>query len=397
MTQKPILLIGTADTKGEELSFLASILRANWPVRVVDVGTRAATVPVDVPAGEVAACHPDGAGAVLGGDDRGRAVSAMGVALARWLARQGDVAGVLGIGGGGGTSIVTAGLRGLPYGLPKVMVSTMASGDTAPYVGISDIVMVPAVTDLAGLNPISRAVLHNAAQAVLGMVARPADARSGKPAIGLTMFGVTTPCVTAIAAALRDDFDPMVFHATGTGGRTMEKLADSGMLSGFVDITTTEVADFLCGGVLACDADRFGAVARTGLPWVGSLGACDMVNFGAPETVPAQHAGRLMYHHNPQVTLMRTTPDECVRIGAWIGERLSLCPGPVHLLIPEGGVSALDAPGKPFHDPAADAALFGGVERALKPAPNRRVTRLPHHINDPAFAAAAVAAFRALT
>ncbi|MFN0114215.1 MAG: Tm-1-like ATP-binding domain-containing protein [Paracoccaceae bacterium] len=394
---KPILLVGTADTKGEELSHLASILRAGHRVEIVDVGTRAATIAVDVPAATVAARHPDGAAAVLEGDDRGWAVAAMGVALARYLAARGDAAGVLGIGGGGGTSIVTAGMRVLPYGLPKVMVSTLASGDTAPYVGISDIVMVPAVTDLAGLNPLNRVILHNAAQAMLGMVAKPHAGRADRPAIGLTMFGVTTPCVTAIAAALKDDLDCLVFHATGTGGRTMEKLADSGLLSGFIDITTTEVADLLCGGVLACDSDRFGAAARTGLPWVGSLGACDMVNFGAPDSVPERYRDRLFYRHNPQVTLMRTTAGECGRIGAWIAGRLNLCGGPVHLLIPEGGISALDAPGGPFHDPDADAALFRAVETALVATPSRRVTRLPYHINDPAFAAAAVAAFRDLT
>jgi uncharacterized protein (UPF0261 family) len=394
---KPLLLVGTADTKGEELAYLAGILGTGCPVEIVDVGTRAATIAVDVPAMEVAAHHPGGLGAVLGGDDRGHAVSAMGDALARYLATRTEVAGVLGIGGGGGTSIVTAGMRALPYGLPKVMVSTMASGDTAPYVGISDIMMIPAVTDLAGLNPLSRVILHNAAQAMLGMVVRPYVGHSEKPAIGLTMFGVTTPCVTAITAVLKADLDCVVFHATGTGGRTMEKLADSGLLSGFVDITTTEVADFLCGGVLSCTEDRFGAAARRQLPWVGSLGACDMVNFGAPDTVPDKYRGRLFYHHNPQVTLMRTTAEECRRIGAWIAERLNLCEGPVHLLIPEGGVSALDAPGKPFHDPDADAALFEAAETTLVATGSRRVTRLPFHINDPAFAAAAVAAFHDLT
>ncbi len=389
-----IILAGTTDTKAEELAYVAALLRARHPsVALVDVGTRPAGMAVDVGAAEVAARHPDGAGAVLEGEDRGRAVAAMGLAFARWLAAQTDVAGVIGIGGGGGTSIITAGMRDLPYGIPKIMVSTLASGDVAPYVGIADLMLMPAVTDLAGLNSLSRVILHNAAQALLGMVGTPAPAGSGRPAIGLTMFGVTTPCVTAITGALRDRYDCMVFHATGTGGRTMEKLADSGLLTGFIDITTTEVADLLCGGVLPATADRFGAVARTGLPWVGSLGALDMVNFGAPETVPACHKGRLFYHHNPQVTLMRTTPAECTEIGAWIASRLNLCAGPVHLLIPEAGISALDGPGAAFHDRVADAALFGAVETGLHRSENRRITRLPLHINDPAFAAAAVAAF----
>ena len=392
-----LYLVGTTDTKAGELAYLAALLRTRFgPVCVVDVGTRTAAMPCDVTAAEVAAHHPDGAGAVLGGTDRGAAVAAMGLAFARFIAARTDVAGVIGIGGGGGTSILCTGLRDLPYGLPKLVVSTMASGDTAPYVGISDLVLMSAVTDLAGLNRISRTILHNAAEAIAAMALHPAPVTAGKPAIGLTMFGVTTPCVTAIADALRATHDCLVFHATGTGGRTMEKLADSGMLTGFVDITTTEVADYLLGGVLPATGDRFGAVARSGLPWVGSVGALDMVNFGPPETVPPQHRGRLFCHHNPQVTLMRTTPAENARIGEWIAARLNLCPGPVHLLLPEGGVSMLDAPGEVFWDPGADAALFAALENHLHPKPNRRITKLPHHINHPAFAAAAVTAFRSL-
>lgn len=392
-----ILVVGTADTKSEEMQYLAEVIRARGAaVVLVDLSTRAHGLALDVAAEEVAACHPDGAAAVLGGEDRGRAVAAMGLAFAAWLQGQGDLAGVIGIGGGGGTSMITQGLRALPLGVPKLMVSTLASGDTGPYVGISDLVMMPAVTDLAGLNRISRMVLHNAGGAIAGMAAVPAPMATGKPAIGLTMFGVTTPCVTAITEALRDSYDCLVFHATGTGGRSMEKLADSGLLSGLIDITTTEVADLLCGGVLACSEDRFGAVARTRLPWVGALGALDMVNFGAPETVPARFKGRLFYHHNPQVTLMRTTAQENSRIGKWIATRLNQCPGPVRLLIPEGGLSALDTPGGAFDDPAANAALFAAVEANLTRTPDRQVIRLPYHINNPSFAKAAVAAFRAL-
>jgi len=394
---KRIYLAGTADTKSEELALLAVLLRRQFgAVCLVDVGTRAAALKTDVSAAEVAAHHPEGAAAVLGLTDRGQAVMAMGQAFAGFIASRDDIAGVIGIGGGGGTSILCQGLRDLPYGVPKLVVTTMASGDTAPYVGISDLILMPAVTDLAGLNRISRTILHNAAMAMAGMAGHPAREIASKPAIGLTMFGVTTPSVTAIAADLRATHDCLVFHATGTGGRTMEKLADSGMLTGFIDITTTEVADYLLGGVLPATADRFGAVARTGLPWVGSVGALDMVNFGAPETVPARFAGRLFYHHNPQVTLMRTTPAENALIGQWIAVRLNLCPGPVHLLIPEGGVSMLDDPGMAFHDPKADEALFAALESHLRPSPSRRLTRLPHHINHPAFAAAAATAFRNL-
>ena len=392
---KRIYVVGTADTKGEELAYLAdAIATTGATVARVDVGTRGAVVPVDVEAREVASWHPDGTSAVLVTNDRGTAVTAMGIAFARFIASRHDVAGVVGIGGGGGTSIVTAGMRTLALGVPKLMVSTLASGDTAPYVDVSDIVMMPSITDMAGLNRISRVVLHNAAQAVAGMAARAARIDEGKPSIGLTMFGVTTPCVTAIAETLRDDYDCMVFHATGTGGRTMEKLADSGLLAGVIDITTTEVCDMLFGGVLPATPDRFGAIARTRLPYVGSVGALDMVNFWAPSTIPEKYSSRLFYEHNPNVTLMRTTGEECRRIGEWIGEKLSQCEGPVRFLIPEKGVSALDIEGGAFWDPEADAALFQAIERTVRPTTTRRIERVPLHINDPAFAEAAVKAFR---
>ncbi|MER8867381.1 Tm-1-like ATP-binding domain-containing protein [Mesorhizobium sp. M0751] len=391
---KRIYVVGTADTKGEELAFLSDAVAATGASIVrVDIGTRGATVPVDVSADEVASRHPEGRNAVLGIDDRGTAVAAMAAAFARFVQSRGDIAGIIGIGGGGGTSIITAGMRTLPLGLPKIMVSTLASGDTAPYVDISDIVMMPSVTDMAGLNRLSRAVLHNAAQAISGMAAKPAPPADGRPSIGLTMFGVTTSCVTAIADELRSTYDCMVFHATGTGGRTMEKLADSGLLSGVIDITTTEVCDLLLGGVLPATEDRFGAIARTGLPYVGSVGALDMVNFWAPPTIPERYRGRLFYEHNPNVTLMRTTADESRTIGEWIGTSLSLCQGPVRFLIPEKGVSALDIEGGAFFDPEADAALFEAIERTIKPAKTRRVLRLPLHINDPEFAWAATTAF----
>ncbi|PWV98145.1 uncharacterized protein (UPF0261 family) [Hoeflea marina] len=389
-----IFVVGTADTKGEELAFLAGLLRdSGMTVTLADVGTRTATVATEISARQIAACHPLGADRILAIKDRGRAVALMGEAFARFIAKRSDIDGIIGIGGGGGTSIVCEGLRTIPYGVPKIMVSTLASGDTAPYVGISDIVMMPSVTDMAGLNRLSRVILHNAAQALAGMVAHPAPAQTGKPAVGLTMFGVTTPCVMAIAEGLRGDHDCMVFHATGTGGRTMEKLIDSGLLTGVIDITTTEVCDLLLGGVLPASDDRFGAIARTGMPWVGSVGALDMVNFWAPDTVPKQFGDRKFYHHNPNVTLMRTLPAECDRIGRWIGERLNAGDGPIRLLLPEKGISALDIEGGVFHDPEADAALFAALEQTLRQSSHRRILRLDAHINDPAFARAAIAAF----
>ncbi len=395
MPGRHIHVVGTADTKGEELAYLAGCIRAaGGQAFVVDVGTRQPTIVPDIAASTVASHGGAETAAALASGDRGRAVAAMTEAYARFAASQADVAGIIGIGGGGGTSIVTAGMRDLPLGLPKIMVSTLASGDVAPYVGVSDIMMVPAITDMAGLNRISRVVLHNAAQAIVAMAINPTPAADGKPALGLTMFGVTTDCVTAIAGMLRADFDCLVFHATGTGGRTMEKLADSGLLSGILDITTTEVCDLLFGGVLPAGPDRFDAVARTRLPYVGSVGALDMVNFWAPETIPDRYRDRLFYNHNANVTLMRTTPAECREIGEWIGRKLNACEGPVRFLIPEKGVSALDIEGGAFFDPQADAALFEALEATLVETADRRLLRYPLHINDPAFAEAAVAVFR---
>lgn len=394
----PVYVVGTADTKGDELAYLAErVTAAGGHALRVDVGTRAPSVAVDVGAAEVAGFHPGGADAVLGSDDRGTAVAAMGEAFRNFILSRGDVGAIVGIGGGGGTSIITAGMRELPLGLPKIMVSTLASGDVSPYIGVSDIMMMPSVTDMAGLNRLSRVILDNAAVAIAALTKRPSIAVESRPALGLTMFGVTTACVTHVVARLKDDYDCMVFHATGTGGRSMEKLADSGMLEGVIDATTTEVCDLLFGGVLAATEDRFGAIIRTRLPYVCSVGALDMVNFWAVETVPAKHAGRTLYKHNPNVTLMRTTAEECDAIGRWIGARLNLCEGPVRLLIPEKGVSALDIEGGAFLDPKADAALFAALEATIKPTSSRRIVRLPLHINDPEFADALVSAYREIT
>jgi uncharacterized protein (UPF0261 family) len=333
---KSVYVVGTCDTKEQELLYVKGLIEGSG-VRtlLVDVGTQGSGTAADVRAAEVAACHPEGCEAVLSMNDRGSAVAAMGTALAHFLARKDDVAGVIGMGGGGNTALVTQGMRALPIGVPKVMVSTVASGDVKPYLGASDIIMVPSITDVAGLNSINRKVLANAAHAIAGMASRdaplPTDVR---PTIGLTQFGVTTPCVDRIRAALERDFECMVFHATGMGGDTMEKLIDSGLLRAVLDITTTEVADLLIGGVLACSNDRFGAIQRTKVPCVLSLGALDMVNFGPIDSIPAKFEGRLFYRHNPQVTLMRTTPEETTRIGTWMAERLNDCEGEVTVLVP---------------------------------------------------------------
>jgi uncharacterized protein (UPF0261 family) len=274
------------------------------------------------------------------------------------------------------------------------MVSTVASGDVKPYVGPSDICMMYSVTDVSGINRISEQVLSNAAHALAGMLAwRPAKHDESRPAIGLSMFGVTTPCVQAVSRALEGDYDCLVFHATGTGGQSMEKLVDSGLLTGVIDVTTTEICDELVGGVLSAGPERLDAFARTRMPYVGSCGALDMVNFWAYETVPARFAGRKLYRHNANVTLMRTTPDECARIGRFIAEKLNRMQGPVRFLIPERGVSLLDAEGEAFWDPAADKALFDAIASTFRSGPDRRLVILPHNLNDPEFADALVANF----
>nr|WP_325254174.1 Tm-1-like ATP-binding domain-containing protein [Amylibacter sp.] len=394
-----LYLVGTYDTKAEELAYLAAILRRGaMHVVTVDLSSQSFGHDADIPPHEVAGFHPKGADHVLGGTDRGPAVLAMGEAFANFCsARQKDIAAIIGIGGGGGTAMVCAGLRALPYGIPKLMVSTLASGDMAPYVGTSDTIVIPSVTDLAGLNRLSRNILHNAAQAVLGMVASPyVRPIAEKPSIGLSMFGVTTPCVTQITAALNQDYDCVVFHATGTGGRTLESLTDSGYLTGVMDMTLTEIADEVVGGVLCAGPDRLGAVARSRLPWVGSLGALDMVNFWAPETVPEAFSDRLFYHHNANVTLMRTTVAENVEIANWIARKLNACRGQIRLLIPEGGLSALDSPDGPFWNPEANAALFDTLQARVNQTAKRRIIRSPHHINDAAFSALAVQTFQDL-
>lgn len=421
-----VLVVGTFDTKGRELRFIRDcIVRQGLRVRCVDLSTSGKPSGADVPPGQVAAYHRRGPSAVFC-DDRGIAVREMAVAFENWIVRQHGIAGVISAGGSGGTALATPAMRRLPIGIPKIMISTVAAGNVRSYVGASDLMMMSSVTDVQGLNTISRKVLANGANALAGMVAnagateavtgrRPRNAHgpatrqpvgdrehapqttpSELPAVGLTMFGVTTRCVQQVVVGLEGRFDCLVFHATGIGGEAMEKLVDSGMLTGVLDITTTEVCDLLVGGVLPATEDRFGAVIRTRVPYVGSCGALDMVNFGPLDTVPAQFRSRKLYQHNPQVTLMRTTPEESERIGLWIGERLNRMEGPVRFLIPEGGVSAIDAPGQPFHDSSADEALFGALERTVRPTYRRQLIRLPHNINDKPFADAIVSAFGSL-
>ncbi|TWA99046.1 ABC transporter permease [Bradyrhizobium stylosanthis] len=398
-----VLVVGTLDTKGQELRFIRDIIAAaGLRTRLVDVSTSGKHSSCDVSAQEIALNHGRGGAAVFG-PDRGAAVTAMADAFANWLRRQGNVAGVISAGGTGAASLVAPGMRTLAVGVPKLIISSVASGDVGPYVGPSDITMMYSVTDVQGLNTISRTVLANGANAIAGMVkarlnenAATARQTGGLPSVGITMFGVTTPAVQKIAAELRDDFECLVFHATGVGGRSMEKLVESGQLAGVIDLTTTEICDLLMGGVFPATEDRFGAIIRSRLPYVGSVGALDMVNFGAPDTIPERYRGRKFHVHNPQVTLMRTTVEENERMGRWIAERLNQMDGPVRFFLPEGGVSALDARGQPFWDPDADAALFRALERDVRQTGNRQLIRIPKNINDPDFAAAIVSAFRTL-
>ena len=399
-----VLVVGTLDTKGTELRFIRDIIaESGLRTRLVDVSTGGKHSTCDVSAQEIALNHGRGGAAVFG-PDRGAAVTAMADAFANWIKRQGNIAGVISAGGSGAASLVAPGMRTLPVGVPKLIISSVASGDVGPYVGPADITMMYSVTDVQGLNSISRAVLSNGANAIAGMVKARLEQRETKersasvvlPSVGITMFGVTTPAVQKIAADLRDDFECLVFHATGVGGRSMEKLVDSGQVAGVIDLTTTEICDLLMGGVFPATEDRFGAVVRTRLPYVGSVGALDMVNFGAPDTIPERYRGRKFHVHNPQVTLMRTTVGENERMGRWIGERLNQMDGPVRFFLPEGGVSALDARGQPFWDPEADAALFRALERTVRATGNRQLIRVKQNINDPEFASTIVSAFRTL-
>lgn len=395
-----VYIATTADTKGQELAYVRGLIDSlGLPTITVDLSTHNMPVryPADISAADVAAFHPEGAAAVFC-HNRGQAIAAMAIAFERFMLSRNDVAALLGMGGSGGTAMITPAMQQLPIGLPKLMVSSMAAGDVSGYVGASDIAMLYSVTDIAGLNRISRKVLGNAAHQIAGAVRfHTDDDVLSKPATGLTMFGVTTPCIQAVTRAIEAQWDCLVFHATGSGGQAMEKLIDSRLLNAVLDLTTTEVGDYLFDGVLACNEDRFGAIARTGIPCVLSCGAMDMINFGHPKTIPARYANRHFYNHNTQVTLMRTTAEENARIGRWIGEKLNACPGEIRFVVPEGGLSSLDAPGQPFWDPLALRAFVDALEQTLVQTARRRLIKTPYHINDARFADAVVAQFHTIT
>ena len=398
-----IAVLGTLDSKGPEHAFIAeSLRRAGFATLLIDVGSLdAPTVTPDIPRSEVLASLGEECSAILARRDRGECVSLMAraaSALVTSLQAAGRIHGIISLGGGGGTAIATAAMRALPIGFPKLMVSTLASGQTAPYVGTSDLTMMPAIVDVSGINRVSRAIFENAAGAICGMVAA-AEARrhapaSDKPLIVASMFGNTTACVTEAKRLLEAaGYEVLVFAATGAGGRAMESLIASGLVAGVLDLTTTEWADELVGGVLTAGPERLDATARAKIPAIVAPGCLDMVNFGEPSTVPPRFAGRLFYPHNPQVTLMRTTPDECAQLGRILAEKINRYTAPVTVLFPLRAISVISAPGKPFHSPAADAALLTSLRAHLRPD----IPLLPPdvEINDPAFARACAEALLA--
>jgi uncharacterized protein (UPF0261 family) len=389
-----VILIGTLDTKGVEVAFVRDLLTAaGVATLVIDAGVLGPPhFTPDVPREQVYEAAGTSLDAVRRANDRGQAIEAAARGVTKVvtdLAAQGQEDAVLGLGGSAGTTIGTAAMRALPFGVPKLMVSTLAAGQVRPYVGVRDVMMLPSVVDISGLNRISRTVLANAANAMIGMVrGERAGAGDDKPLVTATMFGVTTPCVEACRKMMEaNGYEVLVFHATGTGGQTMESFIADGLVRGVLDLTTTELADELVGGVLSAGRDRLTAAGLRGTPQVISLGALDMVNFGPPETVPYQFRGRRFYQHNPTVTLMRTTPEENDRLGKEIAEKASAARGPTAVLVPLRGVSAIDREGGPFWWPEADAALFQSLRNWM--SPQVRLVELDLHVNDPGFAEAA--------
>jgi uncharacterized protein (UPF0261 family) len=380
---KTVVLLGTLDTKGAEYAFLRErLLEHGVDVLLVDAGVNEPLIEPDIARTELAS------GVEFG--DRGAAVTAMAEGAERIVVQlhaDGRLDGILALGGSGGSSIATRAMRALPVGVPKLMVSTLASGDTRPYVGAVDVTMMYSVVDISGVNRVSARIMSNAAGAIAGMVGAQVPQLADKPLIGASMFGVTTPCVTRARERLEElGYEVLVFHATGAGGQSMEALARGGFLAGVLDTTTTELADELVGGVLSAGPDRLEAAGAAGVPQVVSLGALDMVNFGPRETVPPQFERRNLYVHNPTVTLMRTTPDECAELGRIIGRKLSAATGPTVLFVPLKGVSMIDVDGQPFRDADADAALFAGLHETL--ADSVEVHEVETDINDPDFAIA---------
>jgi uncharacterized protein (UPF0261 family) len=396
MAAATIALIGTLDTKGAEFAFLREQIRnAGLPTLVIDAGVLdEPPFHPDITRAEVAAAGGVRLDELRTARNRGKSIEVMAAGaalLVRRLYEEGKIHGVISLGGSAGTTIGTAAMRALPVGVPKLMVSTLASGDTRPYVGTKDIAMFYPVLDLAGLNFLSRRILRNAAAAVVAMVRQSQEeSEPQKPVIAATMFGVTTPCVARARQLLEErGFEVLVFHATGTGGQAMESLIRNGLVAGVLDITTTELADELVGGILSAGPDRLTAAGAMGIPQVVCPGAIDMVNFGPMDTVPEKFKHRQLYAHNPNVTLMRTTPGECTELGRLTAQKMNLAKGPATFVMPLRGVSAIDAPGEPFYSPAADAAFLEALKRDLGPSVS--LVEVDAHINDESFVQEVVA------
>lgn len=386
------VLVGTMDTKGHEYEFLRDQIRANGvDVLIMDVGILGApTLAADISREKVAGRAGTSLDALLERNDRGEAITAMASGAAAYLKElweSGELQAVAGIGGSGGSSLIAHGMRALPIGVPKLLVSTVASGDTRPYVGETDITMMYSVTDIAGLNDISRQILSNAAGAIAGLATASRQERHGGKLIAASMFGVTTPCVDTARKYLEDlGYEVLVFHATGSGGRALETLVRDGFVAGVLDVTLTEIADEIAGGIWSAGPSRLKGAGAMGIPQVVSLGALDMVNFGPVETVPSKYSDRNLYQHNANVTLMRTTPEECRRIGETVAGRLNAAQGPVILFVPTKGISMLSKPGSVFYDSEADKALIEALYSNLQT--NVQVIEMDTDINDAEFALA---------
>ncbi len=397
---KKAYIVGTFDTKEKDLIYVRDLIAKSNPsiqTVLVDISTKQAESVADISALEIAMHHPIAPSSVFI-DDRGKAITEMSKALTAFVESRDDIGGIIGLGGSGGTGMVAPAMQHLAIGIPKILVSTLASGDVSAYVGPCDINMFHSVTDVAGINRVSSKVLGNAAHALSGMMSwdiPPFD--NNKDAIALTMFGVTTPCVLSLVEALENDWDCLVFHATGTGGRSMEKLVAQGDIAAVIDITTTEICDLIVGGVLSAGEARLDSIADTNTPYIGSCGALDVANFWAKESVPEQFSKRNLYIHNEQVTLMRTTVEEAQKIGLWIAKKLNKCNGLVRFLLPELGLSSLDIQGGPFYDSAANEALFSALEEHVIATPKRQIIRVNHHINSKEFAAFTLQQFKEIT
>lgn len=391
---KTVAVLGTFDTKGKELKFIKECIEEHGlKTLCINTGVFEPVVEPDISSAEVAAAVGADINAIVEKRDRATATEVLAKGTEKLIPQlyaEGKFDGIISIGGSGGTSLATPAMRQLPLGVPKVMVSTMASGDVSPYVGTSDIVMIPSVVDAEGLNDISKVIFSNAANAVVGMVQNRKEIESdGKPLLAATMFGVTTPCVKAAEDYLHEQgYDVLVFHATGTGGKCMEALIDQGFIKGVLDLTTTEWCDEVVGGVLNAGPDRLTVAGKNGIPQVVSVGALDMVNFGPMDTVPAQFKDRNLYKHNPTVTLMRTTADELKSIGHEIATRLADATGKTTLMLPLKGVSMIDVEGQPFYDAEADKVLFDTLRTELANS-NVEIVELDTDINDKEFAVAA--------